>query len=294
MTAPLGMPVNPDVFCIGSSVIALPLCFCDHPGKSALAYLQLHPMDRSSSIEQVLSALGVGSVSVWTAAGLGQSLEESADFVDKYLVGDKRPRVLVFWVAPGSFAPEHIDSETLCSKKLAWFLPDRTLFDPGSNLLQLFRWRSKAQGKCRLWTDYLYQRLHLIEPEWRRWERFQMAYAIKYSHKISSNRLATLKRVLDICDKRSISVLLVSTPLADQNRRLLKLFSYSDYAKVIAETVQDRASIIDFGQSSEFSSRDFFDGAHCNSSGGMKMIHMVTPKLVQLLKKRSGPRNAFI
>ncbi len=281
------MPLNPPVMFIGSSVLAIPFFKLDYakPHFPIQKFLKQHPISRVNTLERMLANNGNANVAVFSAASLGQMLDQSLSFLETELRGSHRPKIIVLGVAPICFLNGDTDPQVE-SKQTRLAILSKSIKQRLKPLFQLHSDRDTALPEFSRFLNATYFSLGLVEPEKRRWDRSQADYKIFYARGISKFRLDQLIHFTSICRSRNIRLLVVSSPLSKQNLQLMKDVSYEQYATALKTTLDHRCDFLDLGQSPQFSDGDFYDPAHANESGGKKMLNLIAPRLVCLLSTK--------
>jgi hypothetical protein len=273
------LPNHPDVVLVGSSVIAEPLVYYEFPGNLPITFLEQHPVDRARRLEAAVAPHG--NISVWSGSVIGQNIFGTVNFVRDSLSMNKQPHVAVLFISPVS----------VCGSTAAPLDPSPTWWT------KLIESGKSAIDKQLEWSREIRRRLiilaHIVrhkstadissEERAKRWADFDFHYSIYYKSGLNDGQLRAISQFLDICQRRSIKALIVSTPLTQENRALLRGFKYVDYRQALERICENRCRFVDLGESSEFHSPDdFLDGAHCNAKGAEKMYRIIAPYLVQL------------
>ena len=101
-------------------------------------------------------------------------------------------------------------------------------------------------------------------------------------------QMDSLDRVLALCQKRGIKVVLVNLPLTKANRELMPDNFYQRFSQQVAAAAQKHKSDVsyfDLSLDQRFTDYDFWDTVHMNQLGGVKMLEIVTPALRADLQK---------
>jgi hypothetical protein len=276
------LPEHPKVLLVGSSVIAEPFVCYEYPGNFPITFLEQYPIDRAPRLESALATNH--SISVWNASVIGQSIFETVRFVTTSLTMNKRPHVAILFIAPVN----------VCGGGGNQLMP------PPSFLVKMMECGKAEIDRLSDSKTQLHQRLIILahmalkkstkdisaEERAKRWADFDYHYAIYYKCAVNQQKLKAISRFLAVCQSRSIKALIVSTPLAPENRALLRGFTYNDYKQAMERVCQGRCRFVDLGESPAFEApADFLDGAHCNGNGAEKIYGIIAPYVVQLCRE---------
>lgn len=278
------LPAQADVLMAGSSVIAVPLIVHEYPNKDVRIVLDRLAVMRTPKAEHFLAALGVPKLMVYNGSAIGQSIEETEQFVQGIIGLQKHPRLLILWVAPVS---------VVVRKPAQIAYKEPTLVEKvDSHLMKLWREHRDAPVYIQMvlshYTCWLYSKLGLgYGSRAAYYQGCQNFYQELYRGVISKQKLETFARILKICKDHAIKTMVVSTPLAPSNRSLFPPGLYDQYHRAMNEIVQnsrDNArkgeAFIDLGRSAEYQEgSDFRDPAHCNENGCEKMLRAIAPQL---------------
>jgi hypothetical protein len=151
--------------------------------------------------------------------------------------------------------------------------------------LDSFRLRNQNRANSILYK--LYEYFKLKEPLTQRWARMERGYRSGYANPFGDERFQALSNIVSICKTRNIKVIVVSTPLAPSNRKLMSLGLYSVYTSKVRTAVGKETPIIDLGMAESFKilePQDFDDPAHCNERGMAKIIATISKPIASLLR----------
>lgn len=276
------MPINPTVMIIGSSVVAVPLFKLDHekPGVPFRAYLKEHPVMTVPSFETTLAKYGLRDATVYSAASLGQMLDRSLCLLEQCVKEEHRPKLVMLAVAPVCL---FLEDQTKVAKPEQ---PKNLLMQAKQcvkDILHLHTERTSVQKEVAGLVGDAYFELGLKEDEGARWNRSLSEYAAYYSCDFSKYRVEQLKQFVALCRQHKIKLLVVTSPLDRENLALMTRISYEQYVEKLKSCLDKNCGFIDLGRSQEFERADYFDPAHCNGTGGRKMVDLITPKMAQML-----------
>jgi hypothetical protein len=110
-------------------------------------------------------------------------------------------------------------------------------------------------------------------------------YKKRYAHvkwDTFTSQMRFFAELLDICQQRGIQVVIVSMPITDLNRSLIKDYSWEAYRKSVhvLSTVKG-ATFVDLQGTKTFNVSDFMDTVHLHSGGGKKMLDLVVEQMAQ-------------
>jgi hypothetical protein len=271
----------------GSSVINTPLMHLEFPGRDRSLYAEQHPLVEPRRLEWFLSNYGA-HLTIFSGATMGQTIEETEDFVHDVTSLNKHPRLLMLFLAPIIVLGGH--NPAYCG-----LLPPAVL-----NTIQLsqrrfeeFHFRVAVEIKG---LQYLvYGKTALPEPPSVRWQRVERSYKRFYQSPLNTHKLESLRRIVNMCSEHSIPVIVVSTPLAPSNRALLSTFSYADYHQALQQLLNPakgesgasrNVRFVDLGTDARFlQTEDFDDGSHLNAKGGKKMFSTLAPTIVDTMRR---------
>jgi hypothetical protein len=283
------LPAKCDVLMAGSSVINAPLMMFEFPGKDCSLLADRRPVVETRRLEWLLSNHGA-HLRVFGGAAFGQSIEETADFVHGVTSLNKRPRLLLLFVAPIVILGSH-------NIKYYGLLPPDVV-----QSLQLWQRRFEEFHlrliiKIKLLAAFVYGRTTLPERRSVRWQRVEDSYKRFYRSDLSTDRLESVRRIVNMCRDHSIPLVVVSTPLDPSNRANLSQFSYADYHQALQELFTPakgesgaprNVRFVDLGEDARFLQKeDFDDGAHLNAKGGKKMFELLAPIIVDTVRAKN-------
>lgn len=97
-----------------------------------------------------------------------------------------------------------------------------------------------------------------------------------------TSQMRFFAELLDICQQRGIKVVVVSMPITDLNRTLIKDYAWDAYRKSVHVLAAVKgATYIDLQGTKKFNVSDFMDTVHLHSGGGQKMLDLVVEQMAQ-------------
>jgi len=310
----------PTVVLLGSSLIMHPFWSMDSELGNVGDIFHHH---ESYRLAHDLGAAGIDKPTVYSLAVFGEMISDAYIYVNDFLKGDKKPKLVVFGIAPRDFRDADLPAPTASFtfkrlvglKNIGRYASD---YMPGWNdqadfainhtcFLYGKRWRlqheiakgvSKGLGCVGLNTDAAMKNDSHSEHAGfmlggTRQERFEIStkeYTRRYQNigeKDLSVQLGFLNKILGTCQSRGIKLILVNMPLTPVNRSLLPVGFYDTYREQVSSLVERYATntkLIDLGQSPIFKDHDYWDTAHLNNLGGHKLLGRIEPTIIDSLR----------
>lgn len=305
---------KPRVVLLGSSLMMYPFWSVDKEADPSIDDIFHHR--QSLALASAITPAGQPKPLVFSFAIFGQMISDAYLYVDQFLKGDKTPEYVVFGIAPRDFHDSDL-SAPMASYSFKRLVTLTNFFDYAGMYLPTFqeqadfvlgrsvffygrRWRLQKE------VNHAFEKVYALfgikspvaeQPRTQagfmlaaredvRWDGSKNEYARRYrsidSSKDVALQLAFLNRVLELCGKRNIKVILVNMPLTDINRGLLPAGFYDQFRKDLA-TAANRKGVqfVDLGSDPGFTHADFWDTSHLNNAGGHKLIARIKPLLTQ-------------
>lgn len=283
---------KPDVVLLGSSLMIFPLWFADHgdnlPDQAYYAF-------RSNALEKKCTQ-------AHNICNLALPLLNASDaerLVETQLVGDKSPRVLVYGVGPRDFYDAFIakpeasvyferlsNVDDFTKNWNSYFSnPVDVAACLGKRLYFLF---SKRDEILLLGKSISKQVLHLNKPTTtvpltemgprRNLEEYQGHYK-NISNQALDREFSFLDKLLTVCSKRHIQVILLSMPLTKENRSLIPTEVYASFNRRLGALAAAKEQKFLNLNGTEFATSDFLDSAHLNAKGAHKLVDLIAPSI---------------
>lgn len=298
---------TPSVVLIGSSVLMAPLWSADVRRFSAVPDVYHH--HRCLELERMLEKRGLGRQQVFTFALPGLMISDGYLLADKLLRGDKKPRLLVYGLAPRDFMDDLLTGETrtVVFQRLMDLsdlprLGDLYLSTPKekmdfifNNVVYLYGKRWRYQDKMtHLWKRtfgrilpqtagadegdgaQVEQQFLLGQNRKLVWAKSIEEYGARYKHfnrAQFSKQEHFLEALLQESGKRDINVVLVNMPLTTDNLNLMPAGFYSNYISAV-RTLADKygAPLLNLQEDRGYKSGSFYDTVHLNDVGGQRFL----------------------
>lgn len=299
-------PVGPKVVLLGSSVVATPFFLLDYDPLKPSDYFE-----RNCDVKAMDVSMFAGKPNSVFSMGTDAAMVSDCYFLArKYLLGAHKPQVLVLGLTPRDFSDSYPlnPNESMVFRYLAelkdfvWASQVYLVnFDDVAKFflnrtVSLFAERPSIQGK-------VVDRLLLIElkflgpnikavnqsPDTRsfipdereRWEVSRKEYVERYQH-LDKKRIDScfkfLRRLLRLCVNNKIHVIVVNMPLSAVNVNLLPTGFYEKFEHDLEQTAaESNAEYIDCHRLNLFHHDDFFDTAHLNQNGAVKLSEQLKP-----------------
>lgn len=298
---------RPTVVLLGSSLMMFPFFAMDAEKDKGLGDIFHH--HGSTVLTEQLQSSGFKNPSVYSLAIFGQMSSDAFIYVNEYLQGDKTPDWLVLGIAPRDFSDHDLPAPTatFSFKRLVGlanfgryaelYLPtwqDKIEFLCG-HVCYFYnrRWRlqqefDKALNKVYSWAGVEFKAQNGKSTEAtagfmlngtaeQRWENSLKEYRRRYrdiGQRDLSLQMGFLDRLLSVCQKRHIQVVLINMPLSEANRLLLPGDFYDRFrGQITGLAGKYQAKVLDLGDSAEFGKDDFWDSTHLNHFGGHKLVN---------------------
>lgn len=316
------LPGRPGTVLLGSSLVMYPFWTMDRDRYGAIPDIMHHHDSRV--LQEELKKAGFANPTVYSLAIFGQMVSDSYIFVDEYLKGDRKPEIVVYGIAPRDFNDSDLAGpmSTHTFKRLVGlenFGRYAELYLPGlqdkidfvsSHVCFFYNKRWRLQHEFEKAINKLYKAFGLVAPgqteqkanaqagfmlagtKDERWANSTIEYTRRYKN-IADRDLSVqtgfLDRLLDLCGDREIKVIVVNMPLSADNRKLLPPGFYSQYRKKIAE-ISNRPGVklLDLGESTEFTTSDFWDTVHLEHGGGYKLLKHLLPTMKALSAEKTA------
>ena len=303
---------KPKVVLMGSSLMMYPFWSVDKERNPSIGDIFHHR--ESIELASALAEPAQPKPLVYSFAIFGQMISDGYLYVDQFLKGDKAPEYVVLGIAPRDFHDSDLSAPmaTYSFKRLVtltnffdyarMYLPtfqDQADFVLGRSVFFYGRrWRLQKE------VNHAFEKVYAVfgikspvaeQPRTQagfmlaaredvRWDGSKNEYARRYrgidTSKDVALQLAFLHRVLDLCSKRNIKVVLVNMPLSDINRGLLPAGFYEQFRQDLAAAANRQGvKYLDLGSDPSFTHADFWDTSHLNNSGGHKLIDRIKPLL---------------
>lgn len=313
---------KPDVVLLGSSLMMYPFWSMDFNRDQSIGDLFHH--HRSSTLENKLSKDGaVNKPTVFSWAIFGQMASDSYIYANEFLKGDKKPRMVIWGIAPRDFSDAELSSpmNTISFQRLVnlnnfseygdIYLPtfqDKADFIISKSVfLYGRRWHiqkeiNKGADKVRMWTNPSAP-VSENKPGFEKdaggfkftggreeiWEHSTLEYQKRYKNiDIEKLRiqLGFMKRMLSLLNERGVQVMIVNMPLTETNRELMPQGFYDSFRQEVARIAKEEGAVFeDHGADGDISNSDFWDTAHMSYQGGYKLLDKITPTIEGMLSK---------
>lgn len=313
------LPQSPDVVLLGSSLVMYPFWSMDQHDHKDIGDIFHH--HRSLALEDKLAVGGKKPV-VFSLAIFGQMASDSYIYASEFLKGDKKPKVLIWGIAPRDFFDAELSSpmQTISFQRLVGLdnlMGYADLYMPGfqeradfifSRSVFLYGRRWNIQKEINKGADKVYG---LFNPEsiqkrpgWQKKDGAQGGFVFtggredifanskqEYQKRYKNIDLEKLKlqmafttRLLKVCRERGIKVVLVNMPLTDTNRSIMPAGFYQEFRSELDKMArQEGAVFADYGSDPAFVDGDYWDTCHMSYQGGFKLIDKLKPALKKLL-----------
>jgi len=293
------------VVLIGSSLIIAPLWSADV--KHGFFYQDCMNHHESRQLENVLSEAGM-KANVVSLATAGQFVSDTYLIVNKLLVGDKKPSILVYGIAPRDFMDDTAGGMALTSvfdqlvtlsdiptvsqlffntyEERIDFVLNRsdylyrkrgryqTKFQEGLNKLATRIWKETVSGANDPLAGFLMggNRSDIwhksVEEYSRRYKSFNEGQFNKQK--------MCFKALVALCKERQIKLCLIAMPLTEDNRKLMPGHMYQQYISFVRDTARESAiPFTNLDQNAQYKNDDFYDTVHLNGEGGDRFIESV-------------------
>jgi hypothetical protein len=311
-------PGKPGVVLLGSSLVMYPFWTMDRDSYGSIPDI-FHHHD-SMVLHKRLQDEGFKNASVYSLAVFGQMVSDAYIYVNEFLKDEKKPEYLVYGIAPRDFhdsdLPGPMSTNTFkrlvdlknFSKYANLYLPaiqDKVDF-VASHVCFFYakRWRlqhefdkavnkfyklfgASAPGNADTKKQENNAGFMLTGDKDERWANSMAEYSRRYKSISEDRSLAVqtgfLERLLQLCQERSIKVVVINMPLSQDNRKLLPAGFYKTFRSDIAKiTARPGVKFLDMGDSNEFSAGDFWDTCHLEHGGGYKLLNHLLPNMKQL------------
>ncbi len=281
---------KPDVFLFGSSLMIFPLWFADHGNNLPdSAYYNFH----SAALQQKCSQ----PHKIFNMSLALMNASDADRVVERYFDGAHRPKVLVYGVGPRDFydsfvsspsasvyfgALSNFDDYTKNSQNYFANAYDESL-NIGKRAYFLFNKRADflLLGKS-LAKQFLHvNKATVVEPltdmgPGRNLGEYEGHYK-NISAKAFDPQMGFLNRLLQVCAKRHIRVIMVGMPLTQENRALLPAHVHQAFTEKLSTlAVANGQKFLDLN-GGEFQTGDFLDSAHLNETGAHKFVDLLAP-----------------
>jgi hypothetical protein len=310
----------PTVVLLGSSLIMHPFWSMDSELGDVGDIFHHH---ESYRMAHDLSTAGVDKPVVYSLAVFGEMISDAYIYVNDFLKGDKKPKLVVFGIAPRDFNDADLPAPTasFTFKRLVglknigryasdympgWsdqadFALNHTCFLYGK------RWRLQHEISKGMNKSLGVVGLNQEEPVktdahsahagfmlgGTRQERFEIStreYTRRYQgigEKDLSLQMGFLSKIFQTCQSRGIKLIVVNMPLTPVNRALMPVGFYDRYREQVSSLVKQygtNTKLIDLGQSPIFKDHDYWDTAHLNNLGGHKLLGQIESPVIDSLR----------
>jgi hypothetical protein len=306
-----------DVVLMGSSFMIAPFSLMDD-----LTWYSSNPANFARAINKATaSSLTVENLSVEAAMVSDQYI-----LLEKYLKDQLKPRIIVLGISPRDFNDSRWKnpSDTYCFNAVLGldklYLCPLYLDNVGqyagffvNRLVPLYRYRKVILRGINQQQYMLFELLVMgvtpqapppmvstdlfsAEEQSRRVEHNLNEYISVYSTlangKSYSKQLPFVTRIIDLCEKRKIFLVLVNLPITALNKSLLPAGFYRQYQLDVAKVARAASSkkgifYLDLTSGSGFSdTQDFWDTIHLNAHGGWKVTQKLSPIIADIVQQK--------
>jgi hypothetical protein len=103
-----------------------------------------------------------------------------------------------------------------------------------------------------------------------------------FNEPVFNQHVANFEKMLELCQKNDVHLVVVNMPLTKQNRALLAKPIYDRYYSTVSCLTQaHNTPFIDMDRADTFALSDFYDSTHLNDDGGKKFFELLSDKLTQ-------------
>jgi len=301
----------PAVVIIGSSVMMAPLWSVDarrYPGVP-----DVYHHHTSIELEKLLMRQGLGEQPISSFALPGLMISDGYLITEKLLRGDKRPKLLVYGLAPRDFMDDLLTGETRTvvfqrlmslsdlpsigdlylstNQEKADFILNNLLFlygkrwryqDKAANLLKSALSRllpgtvaAPASNQAKSEREFL-----LGRNRQEVWAKSIEEYRARYAH-FNTDQFSKQEHFLDALIKtareRGIAVLLVNMPLTRDNLNLMPAGFYRQYRGTLDQlAARHHCDVLDLQSDKALTDSAFYDTVHLNRSGGDQLLRALS------------------